>query len=108
MPKEALKPMYTTGNLSQILEVYKSMESLERQERFVTSMAIAGGTIFGAALDSVLGWFGYSLHTTEDVKHINGNQHHLEQMAYQVTMTEKYIKSIQSEAHDLEEQEGIT
>ena len=31
MPKEALKPMYTTGNLSQIVEVYRSMESLERQ-----------------------------------------------------------------------------
>ena len=107
MPKEALKPMYTTGNLSQILEVYKSMESLERQERFVTAMAIAGGTIFGAALDSVLGWFGYSLHTTEDVKHINANQHHLEQMAHQVKMTEKYAKSIQSKAHDLEEREGI-
>ena len=32
MPKEALKPMYTTGNLSQIVELYRSMESLERQE----------------------------------------------------------------------------
>ena len=63
MPKEALKPMYTTGNLSQIVEVYKSMESLERQERFVTAVAIAGGIIFRAVLDSVLGCFGYSLHT---------------------------------------------
>ena len=108
MPKEALKPMYTTGNLSQIVDVYRSMEALERQERFVTALAIAGGTIFGAALDSVLGWFGYSLHTTEDVKHINANQQHLEQMAHQVTMTEKYAKSIQSEAHNLEEREGIT
>ena len=69
----------------------------------MTALAIAGGTIFGAALDSVLGWFGYSMHTTEDVKHINANQHHLEQMAHQVTMTEKYAKSIQSEAHDLDE-----
>ena len=54
MPKEALKPMYNSGNLTQIVEVYKSMESLDRQERFVTALAIAGGTIFGAALDSVL------------------------------------------------------
>ena len=53
MPKEALKPMYTTRNLSQIVEVYRLMESLERQERFVTALAIAGGTIFGAALDSL-------------------------------------------------------
>ena len=107
MPKEALKPMYNSGNLTQIMEVYQSMESLDRQKRFVTALAIAGGTIFGAALDSDPGWFGYSMHTTKDVKHINANQHHLEQMAHQVTMTEKYAKSIQSEAHDLEEREGI-
>lgn len=72
------------------------------------AMAIAGETSCGAAVDSVLGWFGYSLHTTEDVKHINANQHHLEQKAHQVTMTKKYAKSIKSDARDLEEREGIT
>ena len=43
MPKEALKPMYTSWILSQIVEVYRSIESLERRERFVTAMAIASG-----------------------------------------------------------------
>ena len=72
MPKETLMPIYTTtGNLFKIVEVYQSKESLDREEQFVTTMSIAGGTIFGAALDSILGWFGYSMHTTKDVKHIN-------------------------------------
>ena len=55
-----------------------------------------------STLDSVVAWFGFSLDTTEDVKHINANQHHLEQMAHQVAMT------IKLEVHDLEEREGIT
>ena len=108
MPKEALRPLYRTGNLTAVVDIYEATDEVERQERFVTAMALAGGTLFGAAMDSVLGWFGYSLHTTEDVKHINANQEHLDQVAHQVELTEKFSKSIQEEAHNIEHREELT
>ena len=74
-------------------------------KRFLAALSIAGGFLFGAAVDKVLGFFGYSHSTVEGVKHINAKQNHLMQLEKHVEAAEKFARKMKQEAHDVEAKE---
>ena len=55
------------------------MEGVKRRKR-QAGLAIAGGSMFGFAINLVLGWFEYSTHTTKHIEHINANQDHINEV----------------------------
>ena len=57
--------------------LYSVVEGLPVRERRQIGLALAGGSMFGFAVNSILGFFRYSTHTTENVEHINANQEHM-------------------------------
>ena len=61
--------------------------------------------MFGYAVNSILGFFGYSTHTTEDVEPINANQEHIGEVEHPVELAERFAKQMREEAHKLESKE---
>ena len=104
-PKETLRPMYATGEVGPIRDHYSSQI---REERFAVTMALAGGALFGAALNGVLHWFGLGSSSSDYVKSINANQEHIDQVARQVALTQQFTKSISERADQLAEREKLT
>lgn len=68
-------------------------------------LALAGDSMFGFAVNSILGFFGYSTHTTEDVEHINANQDHIGEVEHHVKPAEKFAKQMLEKAHEWENRE---
>ena len=104
-PKDTLRPIYATGEVSAIRDHYSSQV---REERFAMTMALAGGALFGAALNGVLHWFGLGSPSTNYVKAINANQDHIDQVARQVARTQQFTQSISKRADHLAEREKLT
>ena len=75
------------------------------RERRQIELASASGSMFGFAVNSILGFFGYSTHATEDVEHINANQEHIGEVEHHVELAEKFAKQMREEAHKLESKE---
>lgn len=71
IPKQVLKPMYSTREVIQIWTYYLGQVG---EERFSVTMALARGTLFGVALNGVLHWFGLGQSSDAEVKAINVNQ----------------------------------
>ena len=71
-------------------------------------MALAGGALFGAALNGVLHWFGLGSSSTDYVKAINANQQHIDQVARQVALTQQFTSSVFKRADQLAEREKLT
>ncbi len=97
-----------TGSLDELRAVYLEMarrERVPREKRQIIPLAIAGGAMFATAVNSVLGFFGYSTTTTNDVKHINANQKHLLQVEHHVAQAEEFASKMRDEAHDLANKE---
>ena len=69
-------------------------------------MALAGGALFGAALNGVLHWFGSS--SSDYIKAINANQQHIDQVARQVALTQQFTSSISRRADQLAKREKLT
>ena len=105
MPKEVLKPMYSSGDVSQIREHYLGQI---REERFAVTMALAGGALFGSAISGILGWFGATTSSTEEVKRVNANQEHIDQVARQVALTQEFSKKMAEHSAQLESRENLT
>ena len=61
--------------------------------------------MFGFAVNSILGFFGYSTHTTEDVEHINMIQEHIGKIEHHVELAKRFAKQMREEAHKLENKE---
>ena len=57
--------------------------------------------MFGFAVISILGFFGYSTHTTVDVEHINANQEHIGKVEHHVELVKRFAKQMREEAHKL-------
>lgn len=81
--------------------------SIEERGKRHIGLAIAGGSMFGFAVNSVLNFFGYSATTTEDVKHIKANQQHLAQVEQHVEQAEQFAEQMRREAHNLENKERM-
>ncbi len=106
--KDMVDLIERTGSLTEIREVYVAMSTPQpRGRRQVIPLAIAGGAMFTQAVNSVLGWFGYSTTTTKDVKHINANQKHIKQVETHVASAEKFASKIRAEAHDVANKEQM-
>ena len=101
------KEVQETGNISRLRSLYSTVSSEGGREKRQLGLAIAGGSMFGFAVNSVLNFFGYSTTTTEDVKHINANQQHLAQVEKHVEMAEEFAEQMRREAHDLENKEQM-
>ena len=86
--------------------LYSEVSNKVRGKRQI-GLAIAGGSMFGFAVNPVLNFFGYSATTTEDAKHINANQQHLAQVEQQVEQAEQFGGEMRREAHILENKEKI-
>ena len=96
-----------TGNLDLLREVYYSHDPIDREERQAL-LGMAAGAMFGAAVDKVLGWFGYSTTTNKDIRHINSNSRHIVDVGKAVNATQQFSKRILATAHDLAHKEEIT
>lgn len=103
--KDTLCPMYSTGEISSIRDHYAS-QILE--ERFAVTMALAGGALFGAALNVVLHWFGLGSSSLDYVKFTDANQQHIDQVARQVALTQQFTASISRRADQIAEREKLT
>ena len=68
------------GSVEHLRDIYLAGVTTTRGKQFLAALSIAGGFLFGAAVDKVLGYFGYSHSTVDEVKHINANQKHLMQL----------------------------
>ena len=100
------KVVQETGNIVKLRSLYSAISVGGREKRQI-GLAIAGGSMFGFAVNSVLNFFGYSTTTTEDVKHINANQQHLAQVEKHVELAEKFADQMRREAHNLENKEQM-
>ena len=58
--------------------------------------------MFGFAINSVLGWFGYSTHNTEDMEQIDANQDHINKEEH---LAVRFAKAMREEAHKLSSRE---
>lgn len=61
--------------------------------------------MFGFVVNSVLGWFGYSTQSTEDIEHINANQDHFNKVEHHVVLAERFAKIMREEAYKLSSRE---
>ena len=95
----------TNGSVVRLRALYSVVEGLPVREKRQIGLAIAGGSMFGFAVNSILGFFGYSTHTTEDIEHINANQDHIGEVEHHVELAEKFAKQMREEAHLLEKRE---
>ena len=100
------KVVQETGNIVKLRSLYSAISVGGREKRQI-GLAIAGGSMFGFAVNSVLNFFGYSTTTTEDVKHINANQQHLAQVEKHVELAEEFADQMRREAHNLENKEQM-
>ena len=100
------KVVQETGNIVKLRSLYSAI-SVEKREKRQIGLAIAGGSMFGFAVNSVLNFFGYSTTTTEDMKHINANQQHLAQVEIHVELAEEFADQMRREAHNLENKERM-
>ena len=71
-------------------------------------MALAGGALFGAALNGVLHWFSLGSSSSDYVKAINANQQHIDQVARQVALTQQFTSSISRRVDQLADREKLT
>lgn len=101
--KEEVK---SSGNIVKLRNLYSEVTNEMRGKRQI-GLAIAGGSMFGFAVNSVLNFFGYSSTITEDVKHINANQQHLAQVEQHVEQAEQFAEQMRREAHLLENKEEM-
>ena len=97
-----------TGRIDALREVYKSHDPLRRDGRQVAAASVVTGMMFGAAMDKVLNWFGYSTTTNEDVHHINDNTAHVKALVKQLNLTQEFSKQLVEEAHDVAKREELT
>ena len=97
-----------TGRIDALREVYKSHDPLRRDGRQVAAASVVTGMMFGAAMDKVLNWFGYSTTTNEDVHHINDNTAHVKALVKQLNLTQEFSKQLIEEAHDVAKREELT
>ena len=81
-----------TGRINALREVYKSHDPLRRDERQLAAASVVTGMMFGAAMDKVLNWFGYSTTTNEDVHHINDNTARVKTLVKQLNLTQEFSK----------------
>ena len=95
-----------TGTIVKLRNLYREITNEVSGKRQI-GFAIAGGSMFGFAINSVLNFFGYSATTTEDVKHINANQQHLAQVEQHVEQAEQFAEQMTKEAHLLENKERM-
>lgn len=101
--EEERNQLETNGSVVRIRALYSEVEGLTVRRKRQIGIALAGGSMFGFAVNSILGFFGYSTHTTEDVEHINANQDHIGER--HVELAEKFARQMREEAHDLENRE---
>ena len=92
------------GSMEHLRDIYLA-GGAARGKQFLAALSIAGGFLFGVAVDKVLGFFGYSHSTVEEVKHINANQNHLMQLEKHVEAAEKFARKMKQDAHDVETKE---
>ena len=97
-----------TGNLQLLRDVYYSHDPVRRETRQAFLGSVAVGMMFGAAADKVLGWFGYSTTTNEDVRHINSNSQHIMDVGKAVNATQEFSNRILKTAHSLAHKEELT
>ena len=104
--EEERKRVVETGDITALRGIYLEAKGLARGKRQI-GLAIAGGSMFGFAVNSILNFFGYSTHTSAEVKHINANQQHLNQIEKHVEQTELFAKKMRAEAHSLANKEQM-
>ena len=88
-----------------IRALYSEVEGLTGRGKRQIGLALAGGSMFGFAVNSILGFLGYSTHTAEDVEYINANQEHIGEVEHHVELAERFAKKVREEAHKLENRE---
>ena len=102
---EEKNQLETNGSVVRLRALYSVVEGLPIREKRQIGLAVAGGSMFGFEVNSILGFFGYSTHTTEDVDYINANQDHIGEVEHHVELAEKFAKQMREEAHLLEKWE---
>ena len=103
--KEERKQLEANGSVVRIRALYSEVEGLTGRGKRQIGLALAGGSMFGFAVNSILGFFGYSTHTTKDMEHINANQEHISEVEHHVELAERFAKQMREEAHKLENRE---
>ena len=96
-----LAEFWKTGSLDLLRRVYMSHDTYkagpEREKRQLAVGAAMGvGMLAKAALDRVLGWMGYRTGTGAEIKKINANQDHVEEVADHVEQVEALAGTLTS------------
>ena len=101
-----------TGSLDLLRRVYMSHDtySEESDEREKRQLAIGAGIGVGvlakAAMDRVLGWMGYHTSTGAEIKKINANQDHVEEIATHVEHVEALAGTLTTLTRVVRKEEG--
>ena len=105
--EEERSQLEANGSVVRIRALYLEVEGLTKRGKRQIGLALAGGSMFGFAVNSILGFFGYSTHTTEDVEHNKANQEHIGEVEHHVELAERFAKQMREEAHKLENREHM-